>query len=398
MLCVGIDVAKNKHTVAIIDENGEIRKKPFNISNTLEGYNSLVNEMGLLGPKEQIKIGMEATGHYMTCISKFLVNKGYNVHIYNPFLIHRFKESETNNGAKTDKLDSIMIAKYVSMHTFASSPQISYNIEQIRKITRAKYFLFGDKVRAINRLQRYLDEVFPELIPFLNSIYTSKGRHVLESSTVKYLLSNYALPQKMAGMRIETAEKLRKMSKGSISFNRFSQLKELGRNSIGQGSDYDEEVIRSLINQIEIIDSQIDKMSEQLVPLMEKINSPIMTIPGMGINLAATIIGEIGDINRFDNPEKLIKYAGLDVKIYQSGTINLRGKVTKKGSSILRYALALSVQKMRIHCPVFYEYYHSKIRQGKHVNVAIIATTRKLIRVIWKMMKTNSVFENIQRN
>ena len=76
----------------------------------------------------------------------------------------------------------------------------------------------------------------------------------MESSTVKYLLSNYALPQKMAGMRIETAEKLRKMSKGSISFNRFSQLKELARNSIGQGSDYDEEVIRSLINQIEIID------------------------------------------------------------------------------------------------------------------------------------------------
>ena len=74
------------------------------------------------------------------------------------------------------------------------------------------------------------------------------------------------------------------------------------------------------------------------------------------------ILGEIGDIKRFDNPEKLIKYAGLDVRIYQSGTINQRGKIVKRGSPILRYALALTIQKLRIHSPVFSEYYYSKIR------------------------------------
>ena len=131
---------------------------------------------------------------------------------------------------------------------------------------------------------------------------------------------------------------------------------------------------------------------------MEELNSPILSIPGIGLNLAAMIIGEIGDISRFDNPEKLIKYAGLDVKIYQSGTINHRGHIRKRGSPILRYALALSVQKLRIHSPVFSEYYYSKLKQGKATNVAIIATTRKLIRVIWKMMTTNQVFENIKRD
>ena len=70
---VGIDVSKFKHTVAIIDEEGEIRKKSFDISNSREGFDSLLNELGLLGKKEQIKIGMEATGHYMNCLVRCLI-------------------------------------------------------------------------------------------------------------------------------------------------------------------------------------------------------------------------------------------------------------------------------------------------------------------------------------
>ncbi len=130
---------------------------------------------------------------------------------------------------------------------------------------------------------------------------------------------------------------------------------------------------------------------------MNELNSPLLSIPGIGLNLSAMIIGEIGNANRFETPEKLIKYAGLNVKVHDSGTITKRGHIVKRGSPILRYALTMSIQKLRIHSPVFAEYYYSKLRQGKATNVAIIATTRKLIRVIWKMMTTNQVFENIKR-
>ncbi|MCQ3035334.1 MAG: IS110 family transposase [Bacilli bacterium] len=398
---VGIDIAKYKHTVAIIDNDGVVRKENFNISNNLEGFNSLLNELGLLGQKEQIKIGMEATGHYMTCLAKFLNRNGYRVQIYNPFLIHRFKESETCNGAKTDKLDSLLIARYVSFHTFTSSPQLSYNIEQVRKIERAKYFLFADKIRAYNHLLRYLDEVFPEFCKFFekNEDGTRKniGRHIFESPTIRWILKTYPSPQKIANLRVETGEKLRKMSRGSISFNRFQQLRTLAKNSIGFATESDERIIVSLVKQIETIDNQIDELSKSLIPLMNEIDSPIVTIPGMGINLAAMIIGEIGDIARFDSPEKLIKFAGLDISVYQSGTMCSRGRITRRGSPILRYALSLCVQKLRIHSPVFSEYYYSKLAQGKCTNVAIIATTRKLIRVIWKMMISNKKFENINK-
>lgn len=82
---VGIDIAKFKHTIAIIDQNGEVKKKAFDISNTLEGFNSLLKELRMLGDNEQIKIGMEATGHYMTCLVNFLRKNEYQVQIYNSF-------------------------------------------------------------------------------------------------------------------------------------------------------------------------------------------------------------------------------------------------------------------------------------------------------------------------
>lgn len=399
---VGIDVSKFKHTIAIIGEDGEIRKKSFDISNSREGFDSLLNELGLLGQKEQIKIGMEATGHYMNCLVRCLNSNGYQVQIYNPSLISRFRDSESVNLAKTDSLDAMLIAKYAATHPFTSSPQISYLIGEIRKITRAKYFLFGDRTACYNHLLRYLDEIFPEFVPLFkkNEDGTRKnmGRNLFDSPTIRFLLSEYTSASKMAKMRIETGETLRRMSKGAISFNRFNQLRELAKRSIGYSTEVDEQIVRNLIDQVRMIDEEIDNLNEMLSPLMDELNSPLLSIPGIGVNLAAMIIGEIGDINSFSNPEKLIKFAGLDVKIYQSGTINHKGRIRKRGSPILRYALSLSVQKLRIHSPVFSEYYYSKIKQGKATNVAIIATTRKLIRVIWKMMMTNQVFENVKRD
>lgn len=399
---VGIDVSKFKHTVAIIDQNGEIRKKSFDISNSREGFDSILNELDMLGQKEQIKIGMEATGHYMNCLVRCLISNDYQVQIFNPSLIARFRESEAVNLAKTDNLDALLIAKYVSTHAFASSPQISYLISEIRKISRAKYFLFGDKTCCYNHLLRYLDEIFPEFVDFFNTkddgTRKTRGRNLFDSPTIRWLISNYPSASKMSRMRIEVGEKLRKMSKGSISFNKFNQLRELAKKSIGYSTDADEKILLNLLKQVEIIDDEINDLNATLIPLMEKLNSPILSIHGIGIHLAAMIIGEIGDIYRFSNPEKLIKYAGLDVKIYQSGTINYKGKIRKRGSPILRYALSLSVQKLRIHSPVFSEYYYSKLQQGKATNVAIIATTRKLLRVIWKLMTENIKFKDIKRD
>lgn len=396
---VGVDVSKFKHTVAIINNEGEVLLSSKNFANDREGFNSLLNDLGLLGLKEHVFIGMEATGHYMNCLAKFLVNHGYKVQVYNPFLIDRFRGSETNNGAKTDKLDAMLIAKYVSTHAFASSPSLSYNIEELRRFSRAKYFFKRDKTRAYNHLHRYLDEVFPEFVIFFSMNEDGKkkpqGRNLFDSPTIRYLLFNYPSAQKMALMRKETADKLKTMSKGSFSYVKFQNLRNKAKNSIGFTSPGSEQIIKSLIEQIINIDAQIQVIDDNCELILAEINSPITTIHGLGKSLSAMIIGEIGDINRFDHPDKLVKFAGLDIRIYQSGTLQRFGKLTKKGSPVLRYALTMAVQKLRIHSSIFAEYYAQKIAQKKKETVAIVSTARKLVRVIWKMLTTDQVFENL---
>ena len=104
------------------------------------------------------------------------------------------------------------------------------------------------------------------------------------------------------------------------------------------------------------------------------------------------IFAEVGGFERFDAPDKLIKYAGLDVNVYQSGTVLKRGKMGKKGPPILRYALFLAAGKCRIRCPKIAEYYSSKVSQGKHRICALACTARKILRMCWGMMKSGEFY------
>ena len=168
--CVGIDVSKFKHTVAFIDQNGEVRKRSFDVSNSRKGFDSLLNELGLLGQKEQIKIGMEATGHYMKCLVRCLISNGYRVQIYNPNLIAGFRESEAVNLAKTDNLDAMLIAKYVATHPFTSSPQI---IRSFRCLYERADYALGPLTMIT-----FLELVHPADLPQLSVLFDSWTRTV----------------------------------------------------------------------------------------------------------------------------------------------------------------------------------------------------------------------------
>lgn len=393
---VGVDVSKLKHTISIIDDKGEIIEKDFDINNTRQGFNELLSRLSVLMPKDAIFIGMEATGHYMRCLARMLIDHQYHVEILNPSLIVNFRNSIQVSQAKTDKLDAFLIARYMQCNAFAPSQVLSNNIERLRKLTHAKNFFMKDRTKCFNHLHRYLDETFPELIDFMKTKDDGSkkaiGKNLFEYESFRWLIYNYPSANKVASMRIESGEKLRKLSRGRISAIGFIRLKETAKNSIGYSTEEDELIIKSLIEEVEIIDKKLLIIDKSIKEIMLEINSPILSIPGIGLNLAATILAEIGDIHRFNNPEKLIKFAGLDVNIYQSGTILKVGKIRKRGSSLLRYALTLSVQKLRIHSPVFADFYSKKIAEGKRVTVALVATARKLLRVIWKLMTTNQQF------
>ena len=395
---VGIDVSKFKHTCCIIDENGEVIKKSFDFSNSKEGFDSLIEIFKSIDRPESIQIVMEATGHYHECLFRYLVANNYQVQIKNPVVIARFKQSEYLDKAKTDNLDALLLAQYASKHPFSPSMLKSYNIERIRRIARAKYFLYQDKERTINHLHRYLDESFPELIPFLRKredIKRYQGRSFFDSNTTLWFLENFPSAKIFSLARSETAEKLRRMSRGKFSLMKFNQLRTMAKNSIGVSFTETETIIVQLVKELRNIQERNKELDQQLKPLIDETAPNLLTVPGIGYRLAGLLIGEIGDASQFPTADKIVKFAGLDVRVYQSGTVEKHGMIRKRGSPLLRYALFQAAEKARIHCPELAEFYSKKKGEGKHPICALTHTARKILRIVWALLKTGQNYSQL---
>ena len=396
---VGIDVSKFKHTCCIISGDGEIIKKSFDFSNSKEGFDSLIEIFKSIDQSESsFQIVMEATGHYHECLFRYLVANNYLAQIKNPVVIARFKQSEYLDKAKTDNLDALLIAQYASKHPFSPSMLKSYNIERIRRISRAKYFLYQDKERTINHLHRYLDESFPELIPFLRKrgdIKRYQGRNFFDSKTTLWFLENFPSAKKFSSVRSETAEKLRRMSKGAFSLIKFNELRNIAKNSIGVAFIETETIIVQLVKELRNIKERNEELDQQLEPLIDETAPNLLTVPGIGYRLAGLLIGEIGNASEFPTADKIIKFAGLDVRVYQSGTIEKHGAIRKRGSPLLRYALFQAAEKARIHCPEIAEFYSKKKNEGKHTICALTHTARKILRIVWALLKTGQNYSQL---
>mgnify|MGYP003298002939 CR=1 FL=1 len=178
------------------------------------------------------------------------------------------------------------------------------------------------------------------------------------------------------------------MSRGSFSLTKFTELREIAKKSIGIALPESETIIVQLVHHLLEIRKRNDEMDAMLEPLIDETAPNILTIPGVGYRLAGLLIGEIGDASQFPDSDKLVKFAGLDVKIYQSGTVEIHGAIRKRGSPMLRYALFQAAEKARIHSPELAEFYSKKRAEGKHPICALTHTARKILRIVWALMKS----------
>ena len=126
---------------------------------------------------------------------------------------------------------------------------------------------------------------------------------------------------------------------------------------------------------------------------MIAMDSVILTVPGIGFLNGAMILGEIGDISRFSNPSKLLAYAGLDPTVNQSGKFTAKTtRMSKRGSSLLRYALINAAWNVSLNNKTFNDYFVLKKSQGNGHYAALGHVAHKLVRVIFKMLRDNVAF------
>ena len=384
MKYVGIDIAKENHYAAIVSADGEVLKKPFRFKNTADGFALLKDAMSVYD-KAEILIGMESTAHYGLNLLSWLFGQGYQVCVINPIQTAALRKTEIRK-TKTDKTDSLLVAKSLMVNKHRLYTAKDSTMTELKTLCRFYRNVIQSKSRLKTQLVAYVDVLFPEFATFF-----AGGVHLKTSYA---LLKLHSLPNDISALHLTTLTNLlKKASKGRFSKPEAVALKALAKSSVGVKLPSMCIQISQTIEHIELLERQLDELKSRIESIMLKVDSPILTVPGIGYLIGGAILGEIGDITRFSSSAKLLAYAGLDPVVSQSGKFNAANtRMSKRGSSLLRYALMEAAWELTSHSSTFAHYYAKKRAQGLSHFAAIGHSAHKLVRVLFKILTTNTPF------
>lgn len=388
MLFVGIDIGKNNHVASMMDENGKVVFKAFSFSNTTDGGHALFSKLSSYSSNpSDFEIGMEATGHYWLSVYSFLFEKGFLLHVINPIQTDGWRRGTEIRKRKNDTIDSVLIADLIRYGQFVETRLADEDLFSLRTLTRFRTYL----VESISDLKRkvvcVLDQVFPEYQSIFSNIF---------GKTSKEILLQFSSPVDFENVSSETlAELLAQLSRQKVGAAKAEQLKTAASSSFGITFAKNSFTfqLKALIEQISFIENQVKETEAEISSIMEKLESPITTITGIGNVTGAVIISEIGDISKFDNPRKLVAFAGIDASVTQSGEFEATHNVmSKRGSPYLRKAIFQSALIASFKDPVLSDYYQKKRSEGKHHLTCVGAVARKMCNIIYAVLKNNEPY------
>lgn len=388
MIYVGIDVAKVKHDCCILGPDGEVLKDSFTFANNRKGFEELLAaiQKALQGNSiDEVRAGLESTGHYSTNLLAFLHSSGFEPVVLNPLSVNLFRKSQTLRKTKTDKADARFIAAMLLTSAVSPHASVSYHIQELKVLTRNRYRLIGHRSNLKISLSRLLDVVFPELSDLVWSI---------NQKSVHQLLLELPNPQAIAHCRIDRLTNILSAgSHGKYGREKALTIRHAAVDSIGSNSSAMAFELQQTIRLIQNIQAELDLLNRKIEDAVETVETPLLTIPGISHTLAGIILAEVGDINRFQTPAQLLAFAGMEPSTFQSGKFNAnKTPMVKRGSTYLRWAILQAARLVAMRDKTFRDYLLKKRQEGKHFHVALSHVGKKLVRVIFHMLHTNRAF------
>jgi transposase len=381
---VGVDIAKTDHYATVHDANGNTLVPPFLFKNTQEGYDLFISKIDKFD-KDVLIIGFESTAHYAHLFKSYFQSKNYSLGEVNPSKTKTFRKLEDDT-VKNDKRDSQIIANVLRLGFYFTPASTVGLIDQLRTFCTARQTTVAKRSKAKIQFTAHVDLLFPEL----HLVF----RKNINSKTVYALFEEYKDVNQIANSRIDKLTNIiRKASRGHHGQEKAIKLKDLAKKSIGKSNSNLHFIVRTLINEIKMYDCSISAYDTEIKELTLSLNSPIMTIPGMGVKQAANILSIIKDFDLFDSPKKIVRYAGLNPIVRQSGNFNARTtRMSKRGNSLLRYSLVYAAHNVVKNNHTFHDYYTKKRNEGKNHYGALGHCAHKLIRLIYRLETTGEAF------
>ena len=387
MVYVGIDVAKDKHDCFITNSDGEVLFKAFTISNNREGFETLFQRIkSVADDLTKVKVGLEATGHYSYNLLGFLLDNGLPTFVINPLHTNLYRKSLSLRRTKTDKVDAHTIASMImSDVNLKSYSDTSYHNEELKSLTRYRFDKVKERAKLKSSVSRLVCILFPELEKLVPSLHMA---------SVYALLTEFPSASDIASAHLtRLTHLLSQSSKGHYKKDTAFLFREAARSSIGSHMPAKSLELKHTIKLIRELDAEINEIENEIKIIINEINPPILTIPGISYRMGAMILAEIGDFNRFDSPDKILAYAGMSPSTYQSGQLdNCYAHMEKRGSRYLRYALYNATKYVCHWDPSFSSYLAQKRAEGKHYNVALSHAAKKLVRIIYAMEKSGQSY------
>ena len=386
MFLLGIDIAKLNHVASCIDSStNEVIFSNFKFKNDFKGFSALLNKIKSFDAKNLI-IGLESTSHYGENLINFLFRHDFKVALINPLQTSHLRKANIRD-AKNDNLDSLNIAKSLLFTKLNFVSEKNIECFSLKKLTRFRSNLIKQRSKAKIQLTSLLDLLFPEL----QYLFKSK----IHNKAIYSLLKKYPSAEEIAALKDdEISNLLYASSKGHFKKEKSIELKSLAKTSVGIKDTSISLHIVQLIELIELYDKQIKDIVSEITDTVEKLDTKLLSVPGINIIACAIILGETNNFENFSSSKKLLAFAGLDPKIRQSGNFNASScRMSKKGSPYLRYVLIFTAWNIVRHSEKFNKYYSLKRSQGKSHYNALGHVAHKLVRILFTLIKKNISYQ-----
>ncbi len=360
--------------------------KSFSFNNTREGFEKFwwmimasKNRFGC----DEVLVGYESTGPYAEPLVHYLANKQVKIVQVNPMHTKKMKEVNDNSPLKTDSKDPRVIADIIRLGRALSIVVPEGDAASLRRLTNARERHVGEQTALLNQLQQLVFLIFPEFKTVLKNI---KGK------TAQYLLNRYSTPERMGTLSKEVlGEEMRKRSMGKFGIKDAESLIGLARGTVGikegvAGILLD---IKHILMQLEAEGRFISEIEAEMGATLKRIPCSVrlLSIKGLGIVSVAGLIGEVGDFSKFSTQSEIMKLAGLDLYEISSGKRKGQRRISKRGRSLLRKILFYAAIQMIRKNGIMYDYYARLTGRGMERMRALIAVSRKLLRIIYAIVR-----------
>lgn len=387
-LFVGIDVSKDLSTAQGIDSRGNSK---FSIEFTMnaEGFSKLLKTIRKhCQSLTKTTVAMESTGCYHINLFSFLTYKGIQCMVINPLLITNFARLSLRK-TKTDRKDAGTIAQFLRVHKDSLSQMMfSENIQDLRDLARERESLVSMLCGLKNDIRRILQITLPELESICN----------IFSETILTLLTQFpsarlirtAKPEAIADALIHKDRRKRT----SVTSEKIIQAANA---SVASNSTAKELILPEKISTLLYLAHKRDNITKVLVKtcesmMVEELNI-ITSVDGISNKSGSLFLAEVGDYRAFQSYKNLIAFAGLDPSIHQSGKFEGASRISKRGNRYLRHII-YNMTFCAVRCNnVFKEYFNKRKKEGLPFKKALIATAHKLVRVLFTMLSTKSVYK-----